>query len=317
VELVRTLAGQPVMRCLDAGTAEFLQWAGRLCDLTALAPCLSADVDLVVEADDVLHGVPFAFLPLGPDGGYVHHAVRSVRTSVTVLISLLHGTTSGAATGATAVGASGEPKMGTVSWFGPEDGQRAAVARGEWWLHAGQRAVANAHKIHWQTASQHPAGCAAAIQEILADARPVRTLTVCGHGIKDSPGVALNDPDPWDGRGCDLSHVDWLLLVSCSVGRLRQGNGGASVPDVDGFVANLLARRARSALACRWPVHCMEAPWFANSVADEYIRIPATGNADRAAALARARDRFLRNATRSACVIGLNTLAAFELYGEG
>jgi hypothetical protein len=295
-------------RRLDRATNEFLYWVYRHWDLSPLLPHLKPDLDLVLEVEGVLHAVPAAFLPVG---AWLFERVRSVRASLSLLITLLHDAEPGPAD-------CGESSLITVSWFDPVDQDRQAIGRGEWWLYAGQCYLANRERMRWRTASRDPEGSAESIREGLRGGTPVRLLTVCGHGCASPAGVHLRDNHAWNGLGCDFSRVDWLLLVSCSVGRLRQVPGGPVVPDVTGFVANLVAQRARAALACRWPVHAIQAPWFANAVADEYLdSSQQTGRADRAAALARARRKFFGNAAKAYGVIGLNTLAAFELYGEG
>src|SRR5439155_13812476 len=90
----------------------------------------------------------------------------------------------------------------------------------------------------------------------------------CGHGNEHHAGVALG-PGLWNGQGRDLSQVELLLLVSCSMGRVR----ATGACDVEGFCVQLALQRARSVLACRWPVQCQQAPDVANEVLAHYLRL--------------------------------------------
>jgi hypothetical protein len=264
-------------------------------------------VNLIVEVEDVLHAVPVGFLSPG-DEGWLFDRVRSVRASMSLLLSLLHAQAGHG-------DADRRKSMVTVSWFAPLDPNHAALAEAELWLHTGQKLLADRAGLRWRSASHAPPGRAAAISESVRSGDPVKVLTVCGHGDARYAGVHLGDDRLWDGRGCDLSPIDFLLLVSCSIGRLRHGKQETAVPDVEGFVANLAAQRVQAALACRWPVHGLEAVWFANAVTDKYLNAPVLSS--RAAALARARGEFIGRKSGARDVVGLNTLAAFELYGEG
>jgi len=144
------------------------------------------------------------------------------------------------------------------------------------------------------------------------------TAAICGHGDFERAGIALADdaghPVLWQGDGCDLKSVEWLLLVSCSIGRTK-GDGDL---DVEGFCVQLAAHHARSVLACRWPVLAVEAAAFANEATHRYLALrEQTGGGPaglRALTLARVRRDL---AVDPGSPIGLNTAAAFELYGLG
>jgi hypothetical protein len=125
----------------------------------------------------------------------------------------------------------------------------------------------------------------------------------------------------WRGQPCDLSRAEFLVLVSCTVGRLSQ----ESLRDVDGFCIELVLSQARSVLAARWPIHCWQAPRFANAVIRRYLELRGkhtltseTCLRARAVNLAR-RECFAANRADPASwpEVGLNTAAAFELYGLG
>ncbi len=312
---LQSLCNKNLTRRLDAATDAYLEWVSRHWDLTPLVPHLNPKLDLVVEVEEHLHAVPAAFLRVKDESGFnqrLFERVRSVRSSVSLLISLMQPAVSAA-----------EPHAGgtllTFSWFGAKDPAR----NGARWLHHGQQLLAQRHNLTWKSASDWTSDSAKLIAESVAASSRIRVLSVCGHGDPAETGIRLrvkplNDKpsaDLWAGEGCDLSGVDWLFSVSCSVGRVAQH---PEVPDVAGFTADLLARRARAALACRWPIHSLQAAAFANAVADEYVDSKLqSGAVDRAAALTRARIKFSCNTGGSGSLIGLNTLAAFELYGEG
>jgi hypothetical protein len=337
-KLLEALAYTRPVGIRDGLTAEFLDWASQVWDLSSLAlvlPPIDRGVDLVIDVEGPLHGIPVALLPVGSGGQRLMSLVRSVRTSLSILLALSSPEAPEAATE--------RGDVVTISWFNSDDANHAAVARGEWWLHAGQKIIAG-HATHsagrglprrrWRTAARSPVGCAAAIARALASAHTIRTLTVCGHGAEAKSGVRLwgcqlvtcdgcasNSDMLWAGQGTDLRGAQLVLMVSCSIGRLRhlgQMDGEGVLPDVDGFVADLTAHGCRAALAARWPVHCLEAPQFANMVAEEFCAPDRqTGRADRAAALARARKRMLGDTDGMGSIRGLNTVAAFELYGAG
>jgi hypothetical protein len=112
------------------------------------------------------------------------------------------------------------------------------------------------------------------------------------------------------------------MLVSYSLGRVRHDTGEpaedgdeSDAPDVEGFIANLVACRFPPVLACRWPVHGHEAPHFAKLVASEYLDLGAAPDTppSRSLALNRARNQALGRPGMAGP--GLSTVAAFEIYG--
>ena len=305
--VVEAIADGPIEQALDRATGEFLAGVGDLLDLADLGPHLDPGADVVVEVEGPLHAIPIALVRVG-EGGRLGDLARSVRVGISLLIDLLRPPDD-----ASPAGPEGPGRLLTVSWFEPGD----PAASGAYRLHRDQGRLALAHSLAWESAGDDPPGDEAAIRLALAGPGPVRLLTVCGHGRLHGPGVRLRGDAPWTGRGCDFSKVDWLFLVSCSLGRVRHdaaaSDDEAEPPDVDGFVAHLVARRVRSVLACRWPVHGPQASRFANLVAEEFLRAGPGGRGRRSPALNRARSLAL--ATPG--TVGLNTVAAFELYGQG
>jgi len=104
------------------------------------------------------------------------------------------------------------------------------------------------------------------------------------------------------------------------VGRLQQ----AEDPDVEGLCVRLALRRARSVVACRWPVNALEAVAFANEIVAQYWALHGRARlglispqALRARAVAEARRQLLHPPGGAPRTVGLNTMAAFDLYGTG
>jgi hypothetical protein len=296
--VLRAVAEGPLDRALDAVTDEYLGLVGAVWDLGPLVREIGPAGDLAVEVDDILHAVPVAFLPVrdGESSSRLFTRVRTVRSSLSLLLALNRAempTCGGVA---------------TVSWFDPTDPSR----EGARWLHHGHRLLAARHELPWRAAGDHPAGCPAAVDRLIEPG--VDVLSVCGHGRLFGAGVRLRAGEVWTGSE-RLDRVGWLILASCSVGRVQQSS---LAPDVSGFVAALAAHGARGALACRWPVHSLQAAGFANLAAGEYLGAPKDPSiAPRAAALARARAICTGRKAPYRNRIGLNTLAAFELYGDG
>jgi hypothetical protein len=299
-----------LVRGLDLITSELLESVAAHLDLRDLGRQMDAETDVIVEVEGPMHAIPIPLIRLGVRRFF--EGVRSVRTSLSLLIDVLQ--TRAAARPA---GSAGRERLVTVSWFPEND----AAAAGAVWLHHGQEVLAERFDLLWESASDSPPGGSAAIRDALVDGSAVKLLTVCGHGNLYGPGVRLKDDEVWTGRGCDFDKVDWLLLVSCSLGRVRHtgvaGDAGdeGEAPDVEGFIAHLLARRVRSVLACRWPVHGSQAARFANLAASAYLAADdsRTESSRRAAALNSARARVLGNGSSH----GINTVAAFEIYGQG
>src|SRR5262249_37982003 len=150
-------------------------------------------------------------------------------------------------------------------------------------LHLDQQALAKEYGLDWYSAGYQPEATPMNLARGLAGHGPFRVVTLCGHGGQISgasttlgprTGVLLRaDPprqDPpgdwletlWRGEPCDLGWAEFLVQVSCSVGRLSQDG----LRDVEGFCVELVLSRARSVLAARWPVHCYQAIDFANAV---------------------------------------------------
>lgn len=299
---VAGITRQPLGRdSLDAVTADYLRQVAEIWDLSSLDASLTPETDLVVQGDDALHAVPVAWLPRG--GEPLYRRVRTVRASLAPQLDALleeidrEGSED-----------PGERRLLSVSYFGPED----AAREGARWLHHGHLRLAERFGCV-SVAGADETGTVGSLRAALEQHRSFATAAICGHGDFEQAGILLGSEEGeevlWQGQGCDLAGVDWLLLVSCSIGRAsRTGD-----LDVEGFCVQLAVHRARSILACRWPVLSVEAAAFANEAVRQYLELE--GQADRRALALAAARRAVCEGERP--LVGLNTAAAFELYGLG
>ncbi len=170
-----------------------------------------------------------------------------------------------------------------------------------------------------------------------------------GDGIWDGSSLRKRDGDMWRQHvACGLEGIELLMQVSCSIGRVNQ----SGLQDVEGFCVELAVHRARSVIAGLWPLHSHQAAAFAAIVAEKYLRLRRQARSDaeawfdqelrndprhadpefrasvigrllslaglRSEALALARKQcLLERPPSTGPHIGLNTIAAFELYGLG
>jgi hypothetical protein len=287
---------------IDAVTADYLRRVTEIWDLSSLGASLTLDTDLVVQGDDALHAVPVAWLPRG--GVPLYRRVRTVRASLAPqLDALLEEIDREGSAG------QDEPRLLSISYFHPEDQAR----KGAQWLHHGHMRLAERFGAVSVAGADEKTGTVGSIRAALEQHHSFATASICGHGDFERAGILLGGEGGeevlWQGQGCDLAGVDWLLLVSCSIGRAsRTGD-----LDVEGFCVQLAVHRARSVLACRWPVLAVEAAAFANEAVRQYLELE--GQPERRACAVAAARRAVCEGERP--LVGLNTAAAFEMYGLG
>lgn len=286
-------------RPCEEATGAHLRNVARIWDLAALAEGghLTPETDLVLQVDDVLHAVPVAYLPIGDHR--LLERVASVRTVLSPLASALQRRSEEEAE---QTDPQPTPRLVAVSSFGRGD----AAAYGAAWLHKRLRGLAGCECA--EAFDDPPGSLRALAAGLQGRPRRVAALVTCGHGDADRAGVELADV-LWNGRYCDLSPADLVVQVSCSVGRNSQGG----LKDVEGFCVELTVHRARSVLAGRWQLNSQESSRFAAAVIEEYLR-SRTAPVPRARAVNRVARHFMDRAPGE---VGLNTLAAFELYGLG
>jgi hypothetical protein len=248
-----------------------------------------------------------ASLPLS--GCPLNARVRSIRSSLSPVLDTVL-----ADLAAETRAQPSERRLLSVSFFQPDDLAR----EGGSWLHHGHLTLADDHGCECLAAAD-TAGSLGTLRGALERYGGFTIGSICGHGDPLRAGIVLSGegraPELWQGDGCDLSGVDCLLFVSYSIGRAVQTGD----LDVEGFCAQLFAHRARSVAACRWPVLSVQAAAFANETVHQYLELikkEPQGEALRARALNLARRRFSQ-ADGDRPRVGLNTAAAFELYGLG
>jgi hypothetical protein len=247
---------------LDRITAEYIEEARQVLMLDRLAPALSPELDIIVQFDDTLHTVPIAHLPVA--GEPLFRRVRSVRSSITLLMTALQLETE------KEIGqdSPASERLLSVSHF--KAGDRAG--HGALWLQHGFSVLAGQHGLEAFAAADEPAGSLGLLRTALDDLQRFRVLAICGHGSLHSSGIALKQDENdfaslWQGDGCDLSGVEWLWMVSCSIGRLKQSGD----LDVEGFCVRLALHRSRSVAAFRWPVDSVEAVALVNESVRLYL----------------------------------------------
>lgn len=307
---------------LDDITRAYVEEVSGILKLDALAGSLTDETDVLLQVDDALHAVPLAHVPVASVPFF--QRVRSLRTSLSVLFSVLQ-QEAGELFGEGDEEDDGR-RMLTVSWFDrADDPANRSFVR---WLHHGHFRLAREYGLTCYAAADDPAGAVGTVGAALDKYQSFRIVTVCGHGLREQAGVSLSSSGGreqalWRGDGCDLSRVEWLLMVSCSIGRLAQTGDR----DVSGFCVNLALHRMLSATACRWPVLTLEACLFANEAARHFLQLRAEHAGARQPGQGRLRARALNAARKSflgdgaypgrSPYPGLNTVAAFELYGLG
>ena len=308
---------------IDDVTRAYLAEMADIWPLGSLADDLNQDTDVVFQLEDVLQQVPVAHYPF-MGGVPLYSMVRSTRVSLSVLVTIMQSRIERQFV-------IGARRMLALSYFTGNDisGQLARL------LHYGHRWLAresHGAQLTCLNAAEVPPGSTGALQAALRSGAGFQTVTVCGHGLhaEDLPGTKPRDgvrsgirlqDGLWSGAGCDLRSVNFLLLPSCSMGRLRQVEDG----DVAGMCTLLALNRARSVLACRWPVITDQAIAFTHEVVASYLTLSAQaddqdgGSSLRARAVNTARHRFLGGTGTpvAARTVLLNTVAAFELFGLG
>lgn len=267
---------------------------------------------LVLQLDGALHSLPLSFLPVHGKSLFRHF--NSVRSCFSLLLNRVSRE------------ADSDSEITNVarglllSWFDPSDPARISASILE------HKLLECGPAIKWLVTDNDTAGHDALTAGTSSGG--VRVLIVCGHGHDGPSGVMLKD-GIWTGArhyriegetwcehaGCDLRNVDFLIQVSCAIGRVL----GGEVSDFDGFCVETAASGCRSVLAGKWPVSAVEAPVLAAEVAIEYARLVAStaerlcdSKSLRSSALSNVRCRLEGSGT-----VGLNTLAAFDLYGIG
>jgi CHAT domain len=307
---------EAVQSGLNTATQEYIADVSRIWQLDKLEQGITQRTELIAQVDDTLYAVPLAHLLIS--GKPIYQQVHSVHSSLSALFTILQQE----AEREFQKQETEQPGMLVISWFKQEDAFLRAQVK---WLHYGHRELAEQYGLMYYGAADDPEGSPGAISAALQQPPSYRIVTLCGHGDRRSMGVKLKNSAQqgeqeqlWDGGGLDLSCVEWLLMVSCSIGRLAASGDR----DVEGFCVKLALHRALSVVACRWQVHALEACAFANEIVSQYLRLRQESTKPdqmlRAIALNEARKHFLDTSNGHMPIgVALNTISAFELYGLG
>jgi hypothetical protein len=92
-------------------------------------------------------------------------------------------------------------------------------------------------------------------------------VVINAHGLEGRFGVRFAGPSDWGGDGADLGNADLLVLLACSVGRLRQDGSR----DVEGLYAELAAHHGRTVIAAPWTIADNETASLGHAIVREYL----------------------------------------------
>lgn len=321
---------------LDNVTENLINLAGLELCLDWLPGILDDRSDLAIWVEDELLEVPIEFIR--PSGGekYLFEYVGSVRNTVTPWLDheML-------AREQVIKWESLPPLVLSLSSFESNSDSEICI---EWELMKHYRAIEEKFDgvFEWRTANSllKTKGGHDVLGRTLHECKEQRVavLTVCGHGHSDPSGVRLADgiwdgsevwsvdpdrPNSWLVRGgTDLSRIDFLVQVSCSIGQPSQDGSR----DVMGFCVELFINRARAILAGRWELHAGHSLEHTTAVVtrylDRYSEISKSAGdlspeLPRARAVSDARKTWAVERRQGETAIGLNTVAAMALYGLG
>lgn len=319
---------------LDSATNGLLETLESIWPLHRLCPVLKSTDELMVWAEDILLSLPLAFLQHRDTSGTKRHLFEYVDSMQIIISPLLD---SWMREREWDRRTATDPVIASLSWFTAQTSaeESTEIQLAQLFSRLEKRF---GNQFEWRasgTATDIPAN-----HDVLAnslkslDDKAIALLAVCGHGCESPRGVQLGD-GVWDGsevwsevdddnhwkvRGaCELSAVDFIIQLSCSIGRLDQ----KGFQDVTGFCTELFLNRARSIFAGRWPLHSAEAiafsSWVARAYLKRYAALPvgqsfAQGRV-RGRAVAAARGHWAELFRRGEAPFGLYTAASMDLYG--
>lgn len=298
-------------RQLNHLSSEYLQAVQQELDLAPLWQASQgrridwANTDVLFQVQGPLLAAPLAWLNFG--GQPLFRRVASTSTIVSLTLRHL------AEHEAEAL-APPPRRLLSAHWLEAEDWKKM---RGLAHLHAGLQVLAK--QYHWEIwgLGDNPQASIAHLQGAFnRDEQPFGFAVLGGHGDLKSAGVRVADKQSvWQGQG-NLSRLDWLLLVACAVGRLKQ----EGQRDIEGLCAQLFAHQGRCVLAARWPIADTEAATFIIEVVHQYLELMRRedwfSSFVRARALNRARHTLVGDGTDPFSV-SFHLASAFEVYGLG
>lgn len=330
---------------LDRATRDMLKAISEILPTSAIAKHLSPQDDVELMVEDILFALPLGFLLL--EEAFLFEKCRSMRVVLSpVALSEFDELES------TPVASGKFDQVLCMSGLpGNQQGEADIVRK----LFTEHEQIAKSNGLIWRGAWKRPRGChdsmAKGIYETMEEGGRTALLTLIAHGHTDGcvalrPANETSLIEYWTGRfvglskgigdvnsivearrSCDLSSVELLLQVSCSIGRPSQRN----YTDLRGFLPNLVIAGSRSTVAARWPVRAEESVHLANNLARHYLRRRSKASEEkkslkeactRGQSLRDTRIEWLKQYNEAIQkgarpAIGLHTAAAFELYGLG
>jgi hypothetical protein len=330
-------------RVLDQATNDLLAAVRKAWPLDELFEAIPPKCQLLIQPSDVLHAVPIPFLNLPDSEGkprFLFERADCASVIVSPLIDWWQRETLDSMPICNSESAL--HRIASVSWLGPREREHASELYATYLLQASQRRLAMRAGLEygWWSAggSEQAPGSHAVLARGVHDAGDagLALLTICGHGAANAAGVFLSDglwqgteflerpaadDQPWNrGGGVDLATAQFVIMLSCAMGRIKQ----ARLADAEGFCVNLIVNNARSVLAGRWTLDAVDSIRFAHDVARHYLRWhrraaehgePLWKLRARGRSVASARRRWAKDYRQGQAKVGINTVAALELYG--
>ena len=283
------------------------------------------ETDVLFQVQGILYAIPLAWLEFGGE-----ELFRRVASTSTVLSLALHQSNDVVRRRDKT---RGDRRILSAHWAGSES--RSGIC-GLRLLH--DELLQMGDKYGWEIwgLGDRPVASTQNLRAALGQhSDPFSIVVLGGHGALDRSGIRLANEDLWQGHvppgcdpgeiaqkanevvwcgsGTDLSQIELLVLAACVIGRVTSIDVR---PDVEGFVAELLAHRAGPVIAAKWTIADIETAVFVSEVVNEYLagRSEMPERFAAARALNRARKNLLHRSSSSQKVTA-HLASAFDVYG--
>jgi hypothetical protein len=235
------IVGQLLDQALDRLVAAMAEHI----DLTPLGNMPDIDwsnMDVLLQPDGPLTGMPIDLLPFGRSGRTMAEAVRSVSHGLS--LTMRHYLES------VSPPMGGPGRVLCASWL-PEDDRRHMPEVMRLGIDLRRDLDGTDITIDVLTHEAQSRASKSRVSNLLGDAaHGYRLAVLAGHGDAEQYGIKLSG-GLWQGEGTDLRDLDALILMACSVGRMDR----TGVLFTDGMYANLAARsKVKRVVAASWPI---------------------------------------------------------------